>query len=672
MKTPALGWVGQLLRPKSAPIPWSLAVRMGIAIVTPVAVGMALNELGIGLLVSMGAMAASLSDQGGRYRSRVRRLSTVAIAGASGFAIGGLVLGRGPLGVAAVLVAGLICGLVSVLSNVASVASLQFLIYLIIASRVSFIGGEWWLPPLRYLLGGAWALLLSLVTGVGRVTMPECTAVAAVFRCLAALMETSGGEGVAQARQALTAAMNTAYDTVVTFRARAGGRDSRVRRLAALLNAATPIVEATMVLIRNRSLIPAELSASVRQVADHVLDGSAPRQSDGQRSEDAPTTTAIRSLVGSTAALAELERRVGVVFGILSGASPGEPALRSRPRLHDRMLSLRDAVTGGATTWLPILRLVLCLGVAEVVAAALPLEHSYWVTLTVAVTLKPDFGSVFARAVQRGLGTIVGVLIGTVALVFVPYGLPILIVMAAFAVLLPISIRRNYGMFATFLTPLIVLQLDLVNRGDQQLVLSRVTDTAIGCAIVLLVGYLPWPGSWRSRTVIGERIATALDEVTIYLRVAFDADADPRSGAGPTPGPTPRPMSRPAMRSAARRRAYRRLSDVRTALQQALAEPPPTSTRASAWWPAIVALERLTDAITAAATRVALGGQAPPEPAARSVVAAMDELSAALHEGRSPAEPVLPEDPQLAGVVIELQTAWSVLAEPDAQVSGKR
>jgi uncharacterized membrane protein YccC len=297
-------------------------------------------------------------------------------------------------------------------------------------------------------------------------------------------------------------------------------------------------------------------------------------------------------------------------------------------------------------------RLVLCLGVAEAVALTLPLERTYWVALTVAVTLKPDFGSVFARAVQRGLGTIVGVLLGTVALVFVPYGVPILVVMMLFAVLLPITIRHNYGLFATFLTPLIVLLLGLVNRNDHLLVLSRLTDTVIGCAIVLLVGYLPWPGVWRSRTVVGDHIAAALNDVADYLRVAFDTVGS----ASPN----------------ARRRAYRSLSDTRTALQQSLAEPPPTSTRASAWWPAIVALERVTDAIAALPTSVALDGAPPADEAVRPVVAAMDELSAALHEGRSPAELSLPNMDQLAGIAVELQAAQAVFAGPGLELDRDR
>jgi uncharacterized membrane protein YccC len=54
------------------------------------------------------------------------------------------------------------------------------------------------------------------------------------------------------------------------------------------------------------------------------------------------------------------------------------------------------------------LRLMACMGVAGLVSEVLPLQRSYWVPLTVAIVLKPDYGSVFARALQRGIGTVVG------------------------------------------------------------------------------------------------------------------------------------------------------------------------------------------------------------------------------------------------------------------------
>jgi len=640
MKAPALGWVGQLLRPKSAPIPWGRAVRSGVAVVTPATVGMATGQLGPALIVSIGALAASMADQGGAYGARVRRVGVVAAGGALGFLIGGFVSGHAVLAILVVLLGGLISGLVSVLGNVASVASLQFLIYLIVASSGAFGNGPEWVPPLLYLAGVAWALALSLLGGIGRTTAPERISVAEVFRALALLMELSGTGQAESARQDLTTALNTAYDTVVSYRATAGGRDARVRRLAALLNAITPVVEATLTLVRDRAIIPLRVSAEMRQLATAVLHGTAP--SVPKETTAKPTSAELESPV----TLDALESGLRTVSAILAGAAPGDDVRASRPRMAERAPALRDAVSSGPDTWLPVIRLVLCLGVAEFVGLALSLERPYWIALTVAVTLKPDFGSVFARAVQRGLGTIVGVLIGTAVLAFLPFGVPVLVAIAFFAVMLPITIKRNYGMFATFLTPLIVLLLDLVHRGDERLVIDRVTDTAIGCAIVLIVGYLPWPNVWRSRSVIGDRVADATDAVLAYLRVALGAD----DGA----------------RSSLRRSTYRRLSDLRTVLQQALAEPPPASTQASAWWPAIVALERVADATTAVVVRAELGAPPPTRKGIDMVIGEMEELSAALRGNRRPRELPLPEETALRGVVAELRVAHSVLAGPAA------
>lgn len=634
MKIPATGWVGRLLRPQPAPIPWAQAIRAGVAVVTPVSIGMATGQLAPGLLCSIGALSGSMADRGGPYRQRLIRVCVVAVGGASGFLLGGLVLGHSVLTVLVVVLAGLISGLVSVLGNTASVAGLQFLLYVVVASGISFGPGPLWLPPVFYLAGAAWALLLSLSSGIGRVTAPERAAVADVYRKLAALLAAAGGSRVEAARQDLTAALNTAYDAVVSARATVGGHDPRFRRLVALLNGATPVVEATLTLIRTGQPVPPEVPGTVAALADAVLHRSTPRQ--------------MPELDTRSPAMGALDSGLRAIVSLLAGRAPGEAEQQlQRPSLRERMLSARDALASGHTTWLSVLRLVLCLGVAEAVSPLLGLDRPYWVALTVAVALKPDFGSVFARAIQRGLGTVVGVLIGSGLLVLLPFGAPILVAIAVFAAMLPITRQRNYGMFATFLTPVIVLLLDLVHRNDQQLVLARLIDTLLGCAIVLVVGYLPWPSTWRSRSRIGERVADVTDDVLAYLRVALGPDRGARA-----------PL---------RRHTYRRLSDLRTVFQQSLAEPPPVSTQASAWWPAIVALERLTDAITAAVVHAERGGPSASASGVQMVMRSMEDLAAAVRQQRRPRQLPLPEEEQLAGVVSELNVAHSVLSGPSEE-----
>jgi hypothetical protein len=86
------------------------------------------------------------------------------------------------------------------------------------------------------------------------------------------------------------------------------------------------------------------LSASTRLIADHVLKGSSPLPFAEQQFERAPVTGATQQMEGSAAALAALERRLGGIFRILSGAVPGDVVAQSQPGFRDWLLSLRDSV----------------------------------------------------------------------------------------------------------------------------------------------------------------------------------------------------------------------------------------------------------------------------------------------------------------------------------------
>ena len=76
-----------------------------------------------------------------------------------------------------------------------------------------------------------------------------------------------------------------------------------------------------------------------------------------------------------------------------------------------------------------------------------------------------------------------------------------------------------------------------------------------------------------------------------------------------------------------RRRLYRDLSAIRTEFQRALTEPPPTGRRAAAWWPLVVAVERIVDATTAARVRVQQGAARPSAAEVEQVVHQLRELA---------------------------------------------
>jgi len=282
------------------------------------------------------------------------------------------------------------------------------------------------------------------------------------------------------------------------------------------------------------------------------------------------------------------------------------------------------------------------------------------VPLTVAIVLKPDYGSVFARALQRGIGTVVGAVAGAVLLVLV-HGTWLLIPFGVLAALLPFGRSRNYGLLATFLTPLVVVLIDLLNPGGWRLAEDRLIDTLIGCAIVLLIGFAPWPMSWYSH--LPPLYARAALDVCGYMQEALGGSGDsgvsgPDRGGGSGSGVG---EGAPPVRSRMRRSTYRALADLRAEFQRTMSEPPAISRRATAWWPAVIALEQVMDAITATALAVSRGAQVPPS-GVRQLCDALRAVSEAAATGSALAEPPeLPDDETLRPVTDAVRALLGVL-----------
>jgi hypothetical protein len=333
-------------------------------------------------------------------------------------------------------------------------------------------------------------------------------------------------------------------------------------------------------------------------------------------------------------------------------------------------------------------------GVAGVMSEVLPLQRSYWVVLTVAIVLKPDYGSVFARAVQRGIGTIAGAVLGAAILAIVPYGPLLLIPAAVLAAALPYGRSRNFGLLAVFLTPLVVVLIDLLTPTGWRLAGERLVDTLLGCAVVLLIGYAPWPMSWHSH--LPQQFAATLRDVCRYIEVALVTSWAPAGAASAPTAATPATpatsnasrtpddplaadnspaadMPGPALRSNLRRQTARALADLSTEYQRAMSEPRAVSRRAAAWWPAVVGLEEAVDAVTATAVEISQGAPAPSPAAVHQLTAALKAVADAIDAGVPPPRVGdLPEDERLKPVTHAVGPVLALVSGPQPADSAAR
>jgi uncharacterized membrane protein YccC len=641
-------WLTEVVRPKRAPVPWPDMARAVLAIWAPLAAGFISGHRTLGLLPALGGLLGIMIDNGGPYLARVRRISCAAVfGGAAGLLIGSVIHGRGWIAVIVIVALAGVSALLARLGGTGSVTGLQLLVYSAISLGPLGRLHPRWHIALEFVAGVAWALLLLIPGWLFSPRAAEQRLVASVYHAVAVELRAIGTPEAMTARQAVTGALNAAYDALLSRRAISGGQIRRLMRLTSVLNISHQLTEAAAELRARDERPPEEVMETVDRLASAIVTGSP----GGLRSpalplippqwSDSPGAVALRG------AMVSLARAVAGNREPSPAASPTSvPAARPGlgERLRERAGRVRDQFIGGRSAWTFTIRLMVCTGVAAVISEVLPLQRSYWVVLTVAIIMKPDLGSVFARALQRGIGTVVGAVGGAAILAVVPYGPLLLIPFGIMAALLPYGKSRNFGLTATFLTPLVLVLIDLLTRSGWRLAGARAIDTVLAGAIVLVIGYLPWPGSWYA--YLPAKFAGALRVVADYLEEALA-------------------RAEPVKRSPLRWQALRALSDLRAEFQRTMSEPEAVRRRASAWWPAVVGLEELIDAITATALSASAGRAPAPAPeSVRRLATTLRVVADAMAHGGPPpaAVPPLPSDEELQPVTAAVRSVLGVLA----------
>jgi len=254
------------------------------------------------------------------------------------------------------------------------------------------------------------------------------------------------------------------------------------------------------------------------------------------------------------------------------GEGPRSPGAVAPP---EEGPSLRDALAPGSLELQHALRVAIVAAAASVVAAALHLQRSYWVTITVIIVLQPHSVATVTRGLQRVGGTVIG---GIVASLMVPVRQqpPLLGALLFVLASAGVAVRRiNYAVFAALITPVFVVLAEVNARGAH-LVGERILDTVLGGALALAGALLLWPH--RDVERMPSLIGAVLRAVRAYLQAVLQ-------GQGP------------ASVVAARRRVGLATANAEAALQRMLGESLPAG-RAEAWMALIAYARRLSASIT--------------------------------------------------------------------------
>ncbi|MCX5480141.1 FUSC family protein [Kaistia geumhonensis] len=535
------------------------SIRAAITIGLPWVGGFAVDHVVSAMWISFGALMASSAERSGDVRGRLPVVIGATAIGAAGFLAG--YLDGLPLAAIVLIMAALggVAGVVAGFGAVLSLGTMQALLTASIAIGIPDIG-PFWQPSLFYLAGlGFYALLFVIeaaFTGErSRKAIVDdlVSALADLAACRGGLLAgTTGTDSVEAARRVATARLDDLGSAMLrAARSSTSGGRAEADHLAAVLARC----DAAFL-----SIMAAPEAAGLAAAAQRLR---APRERNaaiaaGNDALGAAIDQLAASLANPSDARGEPD----------SGRRSPAHRAASRP-LADRLRPAPTAATDAA-------KLALCLGLAYSVRFVDGAEHWFWVPLTVSLLMKPDLGSVFARAALRIAGTVVGAAIGALILAVMPktgwVGLPI----AILAGLVPWAMQKSYALQAVVLTPLVLILVSALAPGpfNVDYGTQRIVDTAIGGVIVLVFGYFLWPKA--KADIFAAAFAEARRQIAAYVI-------------------EPKLPER-------RRAAYRALAGMRRRLEPQLAEPPPASDEAAAWVPLVAAAERICDHVSIYAT----------------------------------------------------------------------
>lgn len=168
---------------------------------------------------------------------------------------------------------------------------------------------------------------------------------------------------------------------------------------------------------------------------------------------------------------------------------PGEPqAVLRRAWLYALVRNASPRTAGGRHA----LRVALALGGGAALHYVLGLTHGYWVPMTAAILLKPDFHETFARGVGRLGGTLVGAGLATLLAAVVRPGHLMLAVWLTIAIWACFALQKvNYALYAVCITAYVVFSLASAGLPEPATALARVEATLLGAAMAVVAHAVP-------------------------------------------------------------------------------------------------------------------------------------------------------------------------------------
>ena|GEM_PF-2819626 len=143
----------------------------------------------------------------------------------------------------------------------------------------------------------------------------------------------------------------------------------------------------------------------------------------------------------------------------------------------------------GPSRWVAI-RVISAVVIAGVISLPLGIPRGYWVILAAVAILQASHRvpTTVARAIQRIIGTLLGIVIFALISLLRPAGWLLVLLVSALEFIVELVIARNYGLALLFITPLaLIISTANLNGSPLGVLEERAFDTLLGAVIAVVV-----------------------------------------------------------------------------------------------------------------------------------------------------------------------------------------
>ncbi|MBV9081813.1 MAG: FUSC family protein [Acidobacteriaceae bacterium] len=530
-----------------------MALRNTLAVALPLGIAMALRHPLAGVAISTGALNVSYSDGRDPYAQRARRMLAWTLLGGIAVFIGSVTGRTSWLAVLAAVVWAFGAGmLVSVSTRAGDLGLNTLVICIVFGARGAMDAKGALAASLLAISGGLMQMLSALVFWPLRPDAPERVAIGKVYAGLSNELDPSSADPLSTPLSSPSPQMQETLNAL--------GRDHSIEseRYRMLYDQADRIRLSAYVLNRLRSelyheqrrqrdptdayiaaidrlllqagrvtaAVSAALLSNQARIEDAVLaqklETFLKEVNAATRDSAAPFATemfaAMDVLAGQLRSVLRLAEHSSMcdVFEHQAASHPWRLEVRSwigtlRANLDPRTPVCRHAI-----------RLAVCVALGDGIGRMISWQRSYWIPMTIAVVLKPDFATTFSRGILRLAGTFAGLLLATVLYHLFPVSAVALtqaVLVGAFTFMLRSVGPANYGVFTVAVSGLIVFLIAATGISPKEVVAERAMNTAAG-GIFALIAYALWP-TWE-RTHVSDVMADVIDRCRDYFRAVAD------------------------------------------------------------------------------------------------------------------------------------------------------